>query len=253
MKNSSDYQLNPGQIQQFHQQSYLAVGPLVSVERLAALREAFQGLQQQWAMEMGVSLHDYQRVLSQWTNLWKQHPLFAEQIRFPAITHIARQLLGVEHIQLFHDHLIAKPPCYSHQVPWHQDYAYWPVDKPCALSAWLALDDVSADSGALQFIPGQHPEGERQDFMGESKDWGERISELQTVPVPAGWVIFHSCLSWHTSPPNQTNNPRRAFICIYMDSDCRWAPEHSEWHPTNEDINVAVGERFNQDKFPLVL
>lgn len=125
-------------------------------------------------------------------------------------------MLGVPEIQLFHDHLISKPPVHSKAVPWHQDYAFWPVDKPRALSAWLALDDVTEDSGCLEFLPGAHLEGEQppQDFLGSDKDWGERQTEVRKVPVPAGWVIFHNCLSWQMTAPNQTHQERRAFICI---------------------------------------
>jgi ectoine hydroxylase-related dioxygenase (phytanoyl-CoA dioxygenase family) len=247
-------QLTHQQLEQFHQESYLAVGSLVDDSTLRQLRKTFSNLQAQWAKEQGESLDDYCRVLSQWTNLWKQHPLFTAQIRHPEITAIACQLLGVAEIQLFHDHLISKPPRHSKAVPWHQDYAFWPVDKPKALSAWLALDEVTEDSGCLEFLPGAHLEGEQapQDFLGSDKEWGERGADVRKVPVSAGSVIFHSCLSWHTTARNQTDKDRRAFICIYMDANCRWKPSHSDWHPTNEQVSVAPGERFNRDEFPLI-
>ncbi|TGO03357.1 hypothetical protein PN36_08175 [Candidatus Thiomargarita nelsonii] len=247
-------QLTHQQIQFFHKESYIAVGPLVDESKTQQLKNTFSQLQRQWAQEQGESLEDYCRVLSQWTNLWKQHLLFEAQIHHANITAIARQLLGVSEIQLFHDHLISKPPVHSKAVPWHQDYAFWPVDKPRALSAWLALDDVTEKSGCLEFLPGAHLDGEQapQDFLGSDKDWGERQTEVRKVPVPAGWVIFHNCLSWHMTAPNQTHQERCAFICIYMDANCHWKPNHSEWHPTNDQVSVAPGECFNMDEFPLI-
>ncbi len=80
------------QIEFFHKKSYIAIGPLVDESKTQQLKETFSLLQKQWAQEQGESLEDYCRVLSQWTNLWKQHPLFEAQIHHADITAIARQL-----------------------------------------------------------------------------------------------------------------------------------------------------------------
>lgn len=245
--------LSQSQRESFEQDGYVVVGPLVPPVEVEHLRRAHDALLARWAAECRTTIDDYTRVVSQWTGVWKQHPAFAAHLRRPALAAIACELLGATRVQLFHDHLISKPPAHSSTIPWHQDYPFWPLDRPRALSCWLALDDVTADSGAMVFMPGAHREGEEPavDFLRANKHWGDRIREAKPVPVPAGACVFHSCLSWHMSPPNRTSGQRRALIAILMDAECRWDPDHSGWHPMNDFVHVAPGERFNEDEFPV--
>lgn len=245
--------LSPRQLADFERDGYLVVPALVDAARLAALQAAHTELVTGWADTLGVPVDEYTRVVSQWTGLHLSHPVFAEQVRHPAVIAAARQLLDSP-VQLFHDHLISKPAHASSTIPWHQDYPFWPVDRPRALSCWLALDDVPAEAGAMRFMPGAHREGEQPpvDFLRAPKVWGAREASACAVPVKAGDCIFHHCLSWHTSPPNQTAGPRRAYIAILLSTSCRFAPGHSAWHPMNEFVSVAPGEPMNTDHFPIL-
>ena len=238
----------------FEREGFAIARRVVPPGQVVALRRAFQELLTKWARECEVTVDEYERVVSQWTGVHEQHPVFARQLQHPAVAQIARELLGVDQLQLFHDHLISKPPTNSHTIPWHQDFPFWPVDKPTALSCWLALDDVDDLSGAMRFMPGAHREGEKApaDFLRKRKDWGPREAEAAPTTLNAGDCVFHSCLSWHTSPPNRSDRPRRAFITILMSAECRWDPEHADWHPMNDCVTVAPGEQFNTDRFPLI-
>ena len=237
---------------EFAERGWTVVGPLVGAAELEQLRDAFRELMERWARESQVTADRYQRAVSQWTNVWEQHEAFDRQLRHPAVASVARELMGVDRVQLFHDHVISKPPARSGVIPWHQDYPFWPLDAPRALSCWLALDDADADSGAMWFMPGAQLEGEcpPQDFLATTKDWGSRAGAAVPVDVPAGHAVFHSCLSWHRSGRNMTERMRRAYICILMDSECRYDPDHSGWHPMNDRVTVRPGERFNADAFP---
>src|SRR5689334_5034066 len=92
----------------FYREGYVVVGPLVSPAEVERLRQAHDELLARWSKECGVSIEDYTRVVSQWTGLWKQHPVFAEHVRRPRIAAIACRLLAAKRVQLFHDHLISK-------------------------------------------------------------------------------------------------------------------------------------------------
>lgn len=246
--------LTAEQIRLFHATGFLIVPRVVDPRTIEHLRASHDELLDRWALECDVPREQYERVVSQWTGLHEQHPAFAAQLHHPQVVAVARELLGTQRIQLFHDHLISKPPGVSATIPWHQDYPLWPVDRPRALSCWLALDDADAESGAMYFMPGAHLEGEQPpvDFLRKTKDWGARESAKVPTAVKAGDCIFHSCLSWHTSPPNTSNRPRRAFISIMMNADCRYAPAHSGWHPMNACVTVEPGQPFNTDRFPIL-
>ena len=246
------------QIVAFHEQGYLVIESLIEPSRVALLRAAFDELLDRWSAECSVSRERYLQVISQWTNVWEKHPQFATQVHHPRMLAIVRGLLGVPALRLFHDHLIFKPgraeELRSATIPWHQDFPFWPVDAPRAVSCWLALDDVSADSGAMRFMPGAHLEGEEPpvDFLCRQKDWGARAADAVPIEVPAGGAVFHSCLSWHMSPPNHSVRDRRAYITIMLDAACRWQPAHADWHPMNKRVTVEPGQPFNEDVFPIL-
>jgi hypothetical protein len=71
----------------------------------------------------------------------------------PLLVAIVEELIGPAVI--FRDVLIGKPPVAGAVVHYHQDAAYWDVDRPeRALSAWIALDDAPAEAGCLTVAPG---------------------------------------------------------------------------------------------------
>jgi phytanoyl-CoA hydroxylase len=236
----------------FEEQGHLVVGPLVSSEQVVRLRRAFEQQAVAWAAEIDTPLDEYLAVVSQWTNVWEHNPAFREQLFHQRAAAIAAELIGCEKVRVFHDHLIVKPPQGGGTIPWHRDLPNWPVAEPRAVSCWLALDDVTPESGAMRFMPGGHKEPMTRsiDFLNEEKVWGEREKEAVAVGVPAGWAIFHHCLSWHTSPPNATDGWRRAYITIYLDATCTYAPSRAGWHPVSGRVTVPPGAVFNEDAFP---
>lgn len=247
-------EITPRQHVLFEEQGHVVVGPLVPPEQVARLRRAFEEQTMAWAAEIDTPLDEYLAVVSQWTNVWEHNAVFREQLFHARAAAIAAELIGCERVRVFHDHLIVKPPHGGDTIPWHRDLPNWPVAEPRAVSCWLALDDVTPESGAMRFMPGGHREPMTRsiDFLNEAKDWGERERDAVPVGAPAGWAIFHHCLSWHTSPPNATAGWRRAYITIYLDATCTFDPSRAGWHPMSSRVTVPPGAAFNDDAFPIL-
>ena len=245
-------EIAPQQHALFQEQGHLVFESLVSPEQVARLRSAFEAQVASWAAEIETPLDEYLAVVSQWTNVWEHNARFREQLHHPRAAAVAAELIGCERVRVFHDHLIVKPPHGGATIPWHRDLPNWPVGEPRAVSCWLALDDVTIESGAMRFMPGGHKEPMTRsiDFLNEAKRWGEREKDAVAVPVPAGSAIFHHCLSWHTSPPNTTAGWRRAYITIYLDATCTFDPTRAGWHPVSSRVTVPPGAVFNEDAFP---
>lgn len=245
-------EITPAQRARFEEHGHLVVGPLVAPEDIAALRVAFEQQTALWAAEIDTPLEEYLAVVSQWTNVWEHNAVFRRQLHHRRAAAIAAELIGCDRVRVFHDHLIAKPPRGGATIPWHRDLPNWPVAEPRAVSCWIALDDATAASGALRFMPGGHrePMTPSIDFLNEAKDWGDRELEAVAVEVPAGTAIFHHCLSWHTSPANTTARWRRAYIAIYLDATCTFDPTRGGWHPMSNRVTVPPGSVFNEDAFP---
>lgn len=245
-------EITPQQRALFEEQGFLPVGSVVSSEQAARLRLALEAQTAAWAKDIDTPLDEYLSIVSQWTNVWEHNAVFGAQLHHRRAAAIAAELIGCERVRVFHDHVIVKPPHGGHTIPWHRDLANWPVREPRAVSCWLALDDVTAESGAMRFMPGGHKEPITRsiDFLNEAKVWGDREADAVTVPALAGSAIFHHCLSWHTSPPNATGAWRRAYITIYLDATCTFDPERAGWHPMSGRVKVPPGAVFNEDAFP---
>jgi ectoine hydroxylase-related dioxygenase (phytanoyl-CoA dioxygenase family) len=136
------------------------------------------------------------------------------------ILDVIEDLIG-PNIQLFHDQALYKPAFHGGPVHWHQDNAYWRCTPANLVSAWLTLDDVDADNGAMQFIPGTHlrPVGhERSQTSGVLLDSSKAVDESKKVVVdlPAGGIAIHHCQTLHYTEPNRTDRQRRAFAIHFM-------------------------------------
>ena len=247
-------ELTSGQREAFDENGFLVVPSLILPDQAERLRKAFEHQSTIWAAEIDVPVEEYLSVVSQWTNVWETHPEFRAQVFHERAAAIASELIRCERVRLFHDHLIVKPPYGGATIPWHRDLPNWPIAEPRALSCWLALDDVTPESGAMRFMPGaqKEPITRSIDFLNESKNWGARERDAVTVPVSAGSAIFHHCLSWHMSPPNLTNAWRRAYITIFMDATCTFDPTRADWHPMTSRVSAAPGSEFNDDSFPIL-
>ena len=137
-------------------------------------------------------------------------------------------------------HAILKPAQTGSETPWHQDEAYWdPGQNYLGLTAWLPLQEATADSGCMQFIPRSH--------IGEVKphhhlDDNPRIealvvddghidtSQAVACPLPAAGATFHTCRTLHYAGPNRTEQPRRALaLTLCMPLAPREVPRDFYW------------------------
>jgi ectoine hydroxylase-related dioxygenase (phytanoyl-CoA dioxygenase family) len=115
--------------------------------------------------------------------------------------------------------MIFKPATAGRDTPWHQDEAYWEQPKVTAhsLSVWTPLDDVTVDSGCMQFRPDHtaatsHPSqrGSRSARSAEDPpDEHER-----RLPDRGRCATVHHCRTIHYSGPNYSARPRRAISAL---------------------------------------
>jgi ectoine hydroxylase-related dioxygenase (phytanoyl-CoA dioxygenase family) len=186
--------------------------------------------------------------------------MFQQEILAGPLASLACALLEVDEVILFQDNVIEKPPSHSVEVQWHQDYAYWPLDRPEGITLWVALSEVSEASGCLQYLPGTHLWGERQptDFMPETHQ--PKRTDLQTIrieshhrpvacPLRPGEVLAHHPLTWHMSAGNQTARARCGWSLTFVSPSARWKPSHAP-HPLNYSLNPTPSSPLAHDFFP---
>lgn len=194
----------------------------------------------------------------QMLNLWEQDDVFKAYSTSPRLAHIAKRLTGSDGVHLFHDQALVKKPGPSAASPWHQDQPYWPSKESGMLSCWMALDDVTVERGAMQFIPGSHKWGEFEpiSFEGDGPALKDLVSEEQEAlwkPVPvelkAGDCTWHHGLTFHYTRPNTTEHTRRAIVTIYIPEGVTYAAEDKMDHPLSDTITSKKGEPLRGTKF----
>jgi len=146
-----------------------------------------------------------------------------ELIACPALGEWAAALLEAERVQAWAVQLLIKPPGCGEKglVGWHQDKHYWPYWEGEVFTGWIALSDVTEDSGPVRYVAGSNKWGylEGGDFFGtDDEDQREKIrppegAEWKEVPavMGPGQVAFHHRHTFHGSGPNRSDKPRLSF------------------------------------------
>lgn len=120
------------------------------------------------------------------------------------------------------DHIIVKPPGSASPTPWHQDEAYWkPEVAYNELSVWIALQDVTAEMGCMQFLPRSHRgavaphhpwKGDARIIALEIDPAFLRAEGAVACPIAAGRATVHHSRTLHFTSGNRSATARRALI-----------------------------------------
>lgn len=225
--------LTKSQIRFYHEEGYLAVDQITTLDEIARLREAYDRI---FAQRAGHDVGDeFDLVGDDDTGGPPRLPQIVEPRNYASefkntlyeanALAIADQLLG-EGMRQRGSHAIYKPAQYGAHTPWHQDAAYWNPNKPYrrSLSVWMPLQDATLENGCMQFIPKtqdleilpHHHIGHDPKVVGLEVDDGHvDISEAVACPIPAGGATFHGGRTLHYAGPNHSNVPRRAYILMF--------------------------------------
>jgi ectoine hydroxylase-related dioxygenase (phytanoyl-CoA dioxygenase family) len=185
-----------------------------------------------------------------------------ELISRPEIGQAAAELTGASWIQVWAVQLLFKPAggATVGNVGWHQDQQYWlrwwtPDSE--VFTCWLAVSDVTPDSGPMRFVPGSHRWGLLPgDFYAEDTDRqreeidvpdGARWTETSAV-LPAGGASFHHRLTYHGSGPNTSAGPRRSFA-IHLRTD---RSEQTDMTGLSEEERAYMGHIDDPEVCPII-
>lgn len=197
---------------------------------------------------------------------------FQEFCLHSGVGRMVADLVGSPYTSLVFDQMFVKEPGTKTQTGWHTDQPYWPVDGPL-MSVWIALDEVDADNGAMEFIPGSHAWGKKYrpfltDQSGGFKEY-LKLDDPQYSDMPdfEAERDQHDIVSWdmlpgdmlafdgymvHSAKGNRTSTRRRrAYAVRFTTEGAVYKPDQGV-APWLEDGTLAAGDRFVSEKFPLV-
>lgn len=188
-------------------------------------------------------------------NIWEAEKAFERLVYHPFIVKAISQLTGQQDLMVWHDQVQYKPAGYGGATRWHQDAPLWPIIKPMTpVSAWIPFDDADEENGCMWMVPGSHKWGNQMDFLrtqGELTklhEFGdldgfeppEGAVKARPWPVKRGSVSFHHSVTWHGSPFNESDRPRRAIAIHYMTGQARFDAQGQ--HLMKQFVELEDGE-----------
>ena len=145
-------------------------------------------------------------------------------------------LLGSRHPNIVFDQLLVKEPRTVEPTVWHHDLTYWPIKGSATL--WLAMDDVTRATGAMEFVKGSHLWGEgatrlRLLVIRPTRLTSRRFpistrcvmnSSLCNMNMPGDCTIHHGLLVHFAGGNTSEHLRRRAYVTRWAGDDVVYDP-----------------------------
>jgi phytanoyl-CoA hydroxylase len=147
----------------------------------------------------------------------------------PRLRALLSAVLGADYVA-YSSMALCKPANGGAEKPWHQDLAYFSVNRfDGMLGVWIALDPAIVANGCMHVIPGGHRTGPRR------HEWTKVDCEVTTtelnpadaVPIelpPGGMMIFDGMMP-HFTPANNSGLRRRALQFHYHSAATKVVPQ----------------------------
>ncbi|MFM1850830.1 MAG: hypothetical protein RIS54_514 [Verrucomicrobiota bacterium] len=224
------HRLTPEQVAFYQEHGYLAIDAIMPAEEVAVVKAIYDRL---FTPEAGsdADLYDLNGArekgktisIPQILNPAKYAPELLETQMVANLKAIMQQLHGAE-TKMMGDHAINKPPHNAAATPWHQDEAYWnPAKEYSSLSIWIPLQPATKQNGCMHFVPGSHqieivphrPIGDNPLTPGLEVEPGAcDFRNAVACELPAGGATIHNGRTLHYTPPNNSEDYRRAYIAM---------------------------------------
>ena len=272
--------LSGKEILQFSQNGFLRVGRVLNDESLEQVRQEVENFRKtkteidlldpsQWELGVGGVPQEPGKTVSFFFNLWLTSDIYKSLLMDERFALWSTQLLGCRDVRVLEDNALSKDALSGGELKWHQDFSYWPLAQPNAVTLWIALDDVTLDNGAMHMALGSHLLGERLPTVfgtGASYFRDRRPKTVMPIVEPqsigldtevltmkAGEATFHHSLTWHASGPNITKTSRRAAVCRYVADGTIWlGEERYAYNYSSSEAGLKLGDPIGGVYFPKI-
>ena len=182
--------------------------------------------------------------------------------------HIVHEATGSTRVVFYCDQLFLKEPGSRVKTPFHQDKPYFLVDGGDVAVAWVPVDVVDRDNGAMRYVRGSHLWGRTfkpSDFRTETGTFPEvggisldgldtldpsqlRDEDIVYFDAQPGDVIIHHWATLHGSTGNvSATRTRRAASVRFALDGCRFHRRPSSPEPFRFTVHLAEGAPLESD------
>ena len=187
---------------------------------------------------------------------------------------LIHELTQSNEVIFYSDQLFHKGPGSRIKTPFHQDKPYFLIDGGDVAVAWIPVDVVTKENGAMGYVKGSHQWGKLykpSDFVTETgtmpQNNGLRHDDLEQLDLekinPAdivyfdaepGDVIVHHWSTLHGSTGNTSaTSPRSAASIRYALDGCHYYKRPSSPEPFRHTVDLQDGDPLTKaDRFPQV-
>lgn len=230
-------------ISSFRQQGHVLVKGILNTEEIKFYRKAinkavWKNNTETRAMQ---NRDTYSKAFLQIMNLWETDEQVRQFTLARRFAKIAADLLGVDHVRIYHDQALFKEPGGGF-TPWHQDQFYWPLDTRQTVTMWMPLMDIDTRLGMLTFASGSHLNGmaENIPISDESetalkKYIGDKAYPIHYAPtMQAGDATWHYGWTLHNAPGNSSTDITREIMTVIYYADGARVTEPKNNHQQND-------------------
>ncbi len=175
------------------------------------------------------------------------NPQMMKFVTSPRISGAVVDLMKVPEALFVQDISFFKPVG-SIEVPWHQDFSFWPFDRWGNLSIWIALEDMDDDMGVLRYLEGSHREGPLG-YIEVERDIRDVYPHLRDMKMAGGKALkagdaqAHWDITVHGSAVNTGNRRRSALSLRFHRPDAIY---NGIAHPHYDKFGMKAGDRFGK-------
>ncbi len=211
--------LNQEQISQYRSNGYIYPCNGLTAAQVSNYRQSLADTEQRLGgpiMSLDSKYRHNMHLLCSWLD---------ELARTPAILDKVESLVG-PNITLYTSRMFIKPANTEGFAAWHQDSTYFALRPHDHVTAWVALSDVTKESGPLEFAKGSHIRGQlsQKSKMVEGSvntagqiivDWFDQSDKQIAVLKPGQFSLHHTCVV-HQSGVNHSNEARIGIALSYI-------------------------------------
>ncbi|MBS1749838.1 MAG: phytanoyl-CoA dioxygenase family protein [Bacteroidetes bacterium] len=257
--------LDQQQIKNFRRDGHTLIKQVLSPEEIAEYRTVLVEAAARYNTEKRKmeERDTYGKAFLQIMNLWRVDEQVKQFVLAKRLAKIAADLLGVDHVRIYHDQALFKEPG-GGPTPWHQDQYYWPVDTTNTVTMWMPLIDISVDMGMLTFATGSHIKGAvfNHEISDESeKEFDHYVKEKKfeisrATTMNAGDATWHYGFTIHNAPPNHSDTMREIMTIIYIADEAKITRPTNPWQENDRKtwfLGLPVGSPAASEINPLVI
>ncbi|MDA9975382.1 phytanoyl-CoA dioxygenase family protein [Alphaproteobacteria bacterium] len=200
------------------------------------------------------------------TFLWHRDEAFKRFVHDSPAAGLAGQVMDSARMNIVFDQFLIKEAGSPEPTVWHHDLTYWPIKGKRVATLWLALDEVTEDSGSMEFVKGSHKWGKRFHpvaFVDPEKyktkeppvpDIDAMRDELEFIRFdyePGDCTIHHALMVHAAGGNSRKDRSRRAYATRWAGDDVVYDPRPNI-QPMLWDPDLAPGAPLDSTLWPCV-